>query len=125
MDSSLPEPASLTFAILHLMVSFTLVDIFAYACSMSLFFCSSNHPCAVSLNLMYAFLSSSSSAWSVSVHGAGMLASSLTPAPPSSHPRAPPCVIRVYYPSDYFPIMAFSKDNLPHTIFQRRLHLKC
>jgi hypothetical protein len=80
VDSLLPAPASLISTILYLKVSFHSADIFTYAHLMSLFFCSSNHPHTVSLNSMGAFLSASSSAWQISVHGAGMLTSSVPPS---------------------------------------------
>jgi hypothetical protein len=54
--------------------------IFWYAHSMPLFFCSLNRPYTVSLISMGAFLSTLSSTWLISVHGARMLISSASPS---------------------------------------------
>ena len=79
-SSSTPASASSISAIFILKISFSAADIFWYARSTSLFFCSSNQPYAVSHISIGASLSATSSASSISVHGAGILASSATPS---------------------------------------------
>ncbi len=69
-SSSTPASASSISAIFFLKISFSAADIFWYARSTSLFFCSSNRQYAVSYISMGASLSAMSSASSISVHGA-------------------------------------------------------
>ena len=65
---------------LPLEVTFSSSDIFWYARSASLFCCAKKRPYEVSAISMGAFLSASSSVWSFSVHGAGILTSSDPPS---------------------------------------------
>ena len=75
---STPASASSISAVFFLKISFSAANIFWYARSTSLFFCSSKCPYAVSHIAMGASLSAMSSALSILVHGAGILASSTT-----------------------------------------------
>ena len=79
-SSSTPASASSISTIFFFRFSLSAADIFWYARSTSLFFCSSNQPYAVSHISIGASLSATSSAPSISVHGAGILASSATPS---------------------------------------------
>jgi hypothetical protein len=76
----LSASASSISAIFHLNTSFSTADIFLYARSTSLFFCSSNRPYAVLRIVMGASLSAMSSALSISVYKAWMPTSSMPPS---------------------------------------------